>query len=188
MGTAALSETERDQPGLSVFRYEIKLPRDCSAEFSAELWRQGKRAPCAVKPGDRLTPLENNPVQGTAELRLQEGEALSPLNKGKLRWDFTTKDRYGVAAQTGGWMDDPFAGMRGRSSSWRGTGRWVLAPGKEHTLLILQGWKQPSVTGVPEPFAKDPTAWAEAIREGTLPRADVELYLKVLVQRMRKTR
>ena len=51
---AALSGAERHTPGLSVVRDEIQLPRGRSAEFSADLWRQGTRAPGGGRPRGRL--------------------------------------------------------------------------------------------------------------------------------------
>ncbi len=168
-----MTEAERDTPGLSVYRYELKLPKGYDAEFSTELWRHGK-------PEESRIHLAGCKARnGRVELRLQQGETSSPEGKGKLRWDWRADN---APVEIGDWIDDPFAGAQVQFSSER-SDQWQLTPRKEYTVMILLGWKQRTAAGVvPPEYFDAPTDLAKAIRRGKIPRADVELYLKVRIR------
>ncbi len=102
-----LSDAERPTPGLSVFRYELHVPPRYYADFSSELWREGKLQPCGIDIGNGIAGMS-----GPFELRLLNGETISPLSADKLRWKCS--DKTDTAAGIG-WGPDSFDPRRMRT-------------------------------------------------------------------------
>jgi hypothetical protein len=150
------------------------LPDGHYGEFFTEFWRDGKRQ----QP--KFNVMVSRVGTGRAELRLRKGDSLSPEGAGKLRWDWRFENRIGTSSSTGGWIDDPFAETPGRISTWRGADSWELTPGKEHTVLLIGGFKENVSVSIPA-YSGDPTELAERI-QGENAHPDVELYLKVRVR------
>jgi serine/threonine protein kinase len=167
------TEAERNTPGLSVFRYELNMPDGYHAEFFTKLWNHGIDWPSPIHLAGGAAG------NGRVELRLQQGEALSPDGRGKVRWDWRCEHE-GSKTDTGGWIDDPFAGLLVQNPTWRGTEKWEFVPEKDYTVLVLRASERgqsptPTYTG-------DPTKLAERIRYEDA-WADVELHLNVRIRR-----
>jgi tRNA A-37 threonylcarbamoyl transferase component Bud32 len=97
--------------------YYVKGEKQKLRDFTQTVWR-------IPRPGEGVSEL--------VELRLQDGDKLSPDAKDKVRWDWNG---------TGGWMPSPFVGTE--TVSWSGPPdrRWRLAPNEDTILWAIRGGK-----------------------------------------------
>lgn len=86
----APTEVGRSAPGLGIFGCKLKLPPGHGPRFTAEWWRHGKREKSGIHLGSRL-----HRSSGRVDMRLREGETMSPAGEVTLRWDWRFDDTGG---------------------------------------------------------------------------------------------
>ena len=148
--------------GARKYRFDITSPADCKTVVWAEVWRNGK---LEHNPGFDATqwviPARGRGFNGHVAFTLapEGNEGFAYTGKIKAGWEIDGNAGSLVSSQL---IDDPFANMSVRDSTWgRWSGAWDVRPGRAAPLLVLRGAKD-RLAG---PAVDDP-------REGA---ADVEI-------------
>ncbi|HKS37934.1 MAG TPA: hypothetical protein VJW76_12130, partial [Verrucomicrobiae bacterium] len=122
------------------YTYDVSTPVNHRVSFWLECWRDGRRV---ILPdfdfANSVTPARGKPVTGFVGLAMWESPDRAGTNKTTWTWGLNLDA--GLFSKNG-MLDNPFADMTHRDSTWGRVSTWNPQPGEQLTLLMIRGDKE----------------------------------------------
>jgi len=122
------------------YTYDVSTPANHRVSFWLECWRDGQRV---ILPdfdfANSVTPARGKPVTGFVGLAMWESPDGAGTNKTTWTWGLNLDA--GLFSKSGS-LDNPFADLPYRDSTWGRVSTWNPQPGEELTLLMIRGDKE----------------------------------------------